>query len=110
MTRRRRTSARWPSRATCKATAATLQCERRWTRRKWRTSSARRFNTLLIGAFALAAVLLAILGIYSVIAFTVALRSQEMAIRMALGSQRSGIIGLVLSSGAKLAVIGCVLG
>lgn len=70
----------------------------------------RRFNTLLIGAFAAAAVLLAILGIYSVIAFTVALRSQEMAIRMALGSQRSGIIGLVLSSGAKLAVIGCVLG
>lgn len=70
----------------------------------------RRFNTLLIGAFAAAAVLLAILGIYSVIAFTVALRSQEMAIRMALGSQRSGIIGLVLSSGAKLAAIGCVLG
>jgi putative ABC transport system permease protein len=33
-----------------------------------------------------------------------------MAIRMALGSQRSGIIGLVLASGAKLAVIGCVLG
>ena len=73
------------------------------------TEAPRRFNTLLIGAFALAAVLLAILGIYSVIAFTVALRSQEMAIRMALGSQRSGIIGLVLSSGAKLAVIGCVL-
>ncbi|MGH9587948.1 MAG: ABC transporter permease [Acidobacteriaceae bacterium] len=75
-----------------------------------KTEAPRRFNTLVIGAFALAAVLLAILGIYSVIAFTVALRSQEMAIRMALGSQRSGIIGLVLSSGAKLAVIGCVLG
>jgi predicted permease len=70
----------------------------------------RRFNTLLISAFAAAAVLLAVLGIYSVIAFTVALRVQEMAIRMALGSQRSGIIGLVLASGAKLAVIGCALG
>ena len=70
----------------------------------------RRFNTVLISSFAGAALLLAILGIYSVIAFTVALRSQEMAIRMALGSQRSGIIGLVLASGAKLAGAGCVIG
>jgi putative ABC transport system permease protein len=50
------------------------------------------------------------LGIYSVIAFSVALRVQEMAIRMALGSQRSGIVGLVMSTGAKLALIGCVIG
>ena len=70
----------------------------------------RRFNTVLISSFAAAALLLAILGIYSVIAFTVALRSQEMAIRMALGSQRSGIVGLVLVSGAKLAAAGCVIG
>jgi putative ABC transport system permease protein len=70
----------------------------------------RRFNTFVISAFAAAAVLLAVLGIYSVIAFTVALRVQEMAIRMALGSQRSGIIGLILASGAKLAAVGCVLG
>jgi putative ABC transport system permease protein len=70
----------------------------------------RKFNTFVISAFAAAAVLLAVLGIYSVIAFTVALRVQEMAIRMALGSQRSGIIGLILTSGAKLAAIGCVLG
>jgi predicted permease len=70
----------------------------------------RRFNTILISSFAGAALLLAILGIYSVIAFTVALRGQEMAIRMALGSQRSGIMGLVLASGAKLGAAGCVLG
>jgi putative ABC transport system permease protein len=70
----------------------------------------RRFNTVLISSFALAAVLLAILGIYSVIAFSVASRAQEMAIRMALGSQRSGIMRLILISGAKLAAIGCVLG
>ena len=50
----------------------------------------RRFNTVLIGSFAFAAVLLAVLGIYSVIAFSVASRVQEMAIRMALGSQRGG--------------------
>ena len=70
----------------------------------------RRFNTLLISAFAAAAVLLAILGIYSVIAFSVALRTQEMAIRMALGSQRVGIVRLILTSGAKLGVIGCAIG
>jgi predicted permease len=70
----------------------------------------RRFNTVLITGFAVAAVLLAVLGIYSVIAFSVASRVQEMAIRMALGSQRGGIVRLVLESGAKLAAIGCVLG
>lgn len=70
----------------------------------------RRFNTVLIGSFAFAAVLLAVLGIYSVIAFSVAFRVQEMAIRMALGSQRAAIVALVLRSGAKLAALGCVLG
>jgi putative ABC transport system permease protein len=70
----------------------------------------RRFNTALIASFAGIAVLLAVLGIYSVIAFSVALRVQEMAIRMALGSQRAGIVRLVMVSGAKLAAIGCVIG
>jgi len=70
----------------------------------------RRFNTVLITSFASAAVLLAVLGIYSVIAFSVASRVQELAIRMALGAQRAGILRLILESGAKLALIGCVLG
>ncbi len=70
----------------------------------------RRFNTVLISAFAGAAVLLAILGIYSVIAFTVAMRMHEMAIRMALGSQRSSIVGLVMISGLKLAAAGSIIG
>jgi len=74
------------------------------------TEAPRRFNTALISSFAAIAVLLAVLGIYSVIAFSVALRVQEMAIRMALGSQRAGIVRLVVISGAKLALIGCVLG
>jgi len=74
------------------------------------SESSRRFNTALISSFAFAAVLLAILGIYSVIAFSVASRVQEMAIRMTLGSQRSTIVKLVLVSGAKLAAIGCVIG
>jgi len=70
----------------------------------------RRFNTVLISSFAIAAVLLAALGIYSVIAFSAALRAQEMAIRIALGSQRSGILSLVFVSAAKLAIAGCALG
>jgi ABC-type antimicrobial peptide transport system permease subunit len=70
----------------------------------------RRFNAMLISCFAAAAVLLALLGIYSVIAFSAALRSQEMAIRLALGSQRSSLMQLVLISGARLALIGCGLG
>jgi ABC-type antimicrobial peptide transport system permease subunit len=74
------------------------------------TEAPRRFNTVLITGFAFAAVLLAVLGIYSVIAFSVASRVQEVAIRMALGSQRSGIVRLILESGVKLAAIGCVLG
>ncbi|HKW26515.1 MAG TPA: ABC transporter permease [Terriglobales bacterium] len=70
----------------------------------------RRFNTDLITAFALGALLLAITGIYAVVAFSVSLRTHEIAIRMALGAQRAGIARLVLTLGAKLAVVGCVLG
>jgi predicted permease len=70
----------------------------------------RRFNTVIISAFALAAVLLAGLGIYSIMAFSVASRVQEIAIRIALGSQRSHILRLVLASGLQLAAVGCVLG
>ena len=70
----------------------------------------RRFNTDLITAFAVAALLLAITGIYAVIAFSVALRAQEIAIRMALGEQRVGIVRLVLTAAAKMALLGCGLG
>jgi putative ABC transport system permease protein len=70
----------------------------------------RRFNTVVLSMFAASAVLLAVLGVYSVMAFSVALRIQEMAIRMALGSQRSGILRLVLISGLKLAALGCAIG
>jgi predicted permease len=70
----------------------------------------RRFNTDLITAFALGALLLAFTGIYAVVTFSVSLRAQEIAIRIALGAQRTSIARLVLISGAKLAAIGCVLG
>jgi putative ABC transport system permease protein len=70
----------------------------------------RRFNTGLITAFALVALLLALTGIYAVVAFSTSLRTQEIAIRMALGAQRKGVATLVLRSGAKLALLGCGLG
>jgi len=70
----------------------------------------RRFNTGLITAFAVGALVLAITGIYAVVAFSVSLRAKEIAIRMALGAQRTGIARLVLVSGAKLALVGCGIG
>jgi len=70
----------------------------------------RRFNTDLITAFAAGALLLAITGIYAVVAFSVSLRTQEIAVRMALGAQRTGIARLVLISSARLALLGCGIG
>jgi len=70
----------------------------------------RRFNTALISYFALVAVLLSALGIYAVIAFSAALRAQEMAVRMALGCPRSGVLMLILGSGVRLAAVGCLIG
>jgi ABC-type antimicrobial peptide transport system permease subunit len=75
-----------------------------------RTEAPRRFNVVLISSFAAAAMLMALMGIYSVIAFSSAIRIKEMAIRMALGSQRADIVRLVLISGTKLAGIGVLIG
>jgi putative ABC transport system permease protein len=70
----------------------------------------RRFNTTLITTFAIGALLLSLTGIYAVVAFSVSLRTQEIAIRMALGAQRANIARLVLISGVKMTLIGCGLG
>ena len=70
----------------------------------------RHFNTDLITAFAAGALLLAVTGIYAVMAFSVSQRTQEIAIRMALGAERASIARLVLLSGAKLALLGSGLG
>jgi putative ABC transport system permease protein len=72
--------------------------------------SPRRFNTNLITAFAGGALLLAITGIYAVMAFSVSQRNREIAIRMTLGAQRTNIAQMVLVSGGKLALLGCALG
>jgi putative ABC transport system permease protein len=70
----------------------------------------RRFNTAVLSAFATAAVLLAILGIYGVIAFGVAQRAQEFAVRMALGAEPGAVVQLVTKSGAKLALLASAFG
>ena len=69
-----------------------------------------RFALLLFGSFAIAALLLAGIGVYGVMAFGVAQRTQEFGIRIALGAQRERVIRLVLKEGAVLAFIGSVLG
>jgi predicted lysophospholipase L1 biosynthesis ABC-type transport system permease subunit len=70
----------------------------------------RRFTAALVSAFAMIAVVLAALGVYSVIAFSAASRRREMAIRLALGSSRSGVMRLILLFGARLGFTGCLLG
>ena len=70
------------------------------------TLAARRFSMILLGAFAALALLLASVGLYGVISYLVGQRTQEMAIRMALGANRGNVLAWVLKRGAALAGIG----
>jgi putative ABC transport system permease protein len=70
----------------------------------------RRFNLFLLGIFAGTALLLAVIGIYGVVAYSVALRTQEIGIRMALGASRPQILGMVIVKGLSLAAAGILLG
>jgi putative ABC transport system permease protein len=69
-----------------------------------------RFRTILLGAFAALALVMAVVGLYAAMAFSVAQRTRELGVRMALGAQRPDIVGLVLGQGMKLAGIGSVIG
>ncbi len=75
-----------------------------------RMLSGDRFTVVLFATFAVVALLLAALGIYGVMAFSVAQRSREIALRMALGSNRSRVVGLVMKEGFTLACIGLAIG
>jgi putative ABC transport system permease protein len=66
----------------------------------------RRFTMLVLIAFAATALLLAAVGIYGVMSYAVSRRAHELGIRLALGSSRGEIVGLVLKQGMRLAGIG----
>lgn len=69
-----------------------------------------RFLTFLLGAFSATALILAVIGIYGVLAYSVSQRQQELGIRLALGAQRTDILFLVLQQGLILAASGVAIG
>jgi ABC-type antimicrobial peptide transport system permease subunit len=73
-------------------------------------SAPTRSMMLLFGVFSATALILAVVGIYGVIAYSVAQRTQELAIRMALGASSGDILSLVIGNGLKLALAGIVIG
>ena len=75
-----------------------------------RAVGSRRFNLWLIGAFAAAALGLAMLGVYGLVAYAVSQRAREMGIRVALGAEPSSLVGLVLKRAAILTLIGSAAG
>ena len=75
-----------------------------------RTLAEERFSTLLLSAFALTALLLAAVGLYGIVAFTVSERSREIGVRFALGATRSNVLKMVVWGGIRVVLTGVVIG
>ena len=69
-----------------------------------------RFNVLLLSAFAAVAMILAVVGVYGVMSYSVALRTREIGVRIALGGQARDIAGLIVRQGMRVALTGLAIG
>jgi putative ABC transport system permease protein len=74
------------------------------------SDSLRNFDLLLLGGFSVLALTLAAVGVYAVMAYSVSRRTREIGIRIALGASSRDVLGLILQQGARLAIIGSILG
>ena len=75
-----------------------------------RSLTPRRFNTVLLGLFAIPALLPAAVGIYGVVAYSVTERTHEIGVRVALGAQRRDVVGMVMRHGMMTAAMGTAIG
>jgi putative ABC transport system permease protein len=74
------------------------------------TFARQQFSAILLGGFSLASLLLAAIGIYGVLAYSVTRRTREIALRVALGAVPGSIVRMIVARGAQLAIVGTLAG